>query len=583
MTTDRAFALRAALLRAATQLCVDKGIENFIIAPGSRSAPLTAALAQQPGLCCRVVPDERAAGYLALGLAQQTRRVVGLVCTSGTAALNLAPAVVEAYYQGVPLLVLTADRPPEWLDQQDNQAIHQFRLYEPHVLASYEWPVDASHPDAQWHVLRTLNEALDRAAGWQPGPVHINVPLREPLYPASNTPGLPLARAPQVITQLPATPQLSEASWQALLASWQQATRKLVLVGLHTPSPRLTDALARLSTRGDTAVIADLTANILPAGTPLRHADAALGTRHRATLAALQPDLVISAGGPITSKYIKAFLRQAAPRAHWHVQPTTPAPDTFQTLTQVVPLLPADFFVQLAERSALLPSAAPHYAAAWRALETKAIEQIAAFAAGAPFGELWATQHVLRALPAASRLQLGNSMAVRYANLLGLPAQTVLTGVHSNRGTSGIDGCVSTAVGAALATRDLTTLITGDLGFFYDRNGLWHAHVPPNLRIVLLNNHGGGIFDIIDGPGSLPAAVQETFFLTPQPLTAARTAADHGLDYWHAARADEVLAALPDFFSPRPRAAILEIETDMAVNSAVFRQFKTLLADLRLP
>jgi 2-succinyl-5-enolpyruvyl-6-hydroxy-3-cyclohexene-1-carboxylate synthase len=331
------------------------------------------------------------------------------------------------------------------------------------------------------------------------------------------------------------------------------------------------------------AVIADITANLFPDGTPLHHGDAVLGTKQPETLRRIEPDLVISFGGPVTSKYIKQFLRSSSGSGsnapHWRIQPAGVAPDTYQAVTHVLPMQPADFFAELAHRSAALP-AASNYAADWRELESIAAQRIDAFLAAADFGEFRAVQQVMAALPTASRLQIGNSMPVRYANLVGHASAGTLRGVNSNRGTSGIDGAVSTAVGAALASSDLTALIVGDLGFFYDRNGLWHGHVPPNLRIVLLNNHGGGIFDIIDGPDRLPAALRRTFFLTPQPLTAARTAADHGLDYLHASDAAGLEAALAAFFEPRPRATLLEIETDMAVNSQVFRRFKEMLAML---
>lgn len=594
---------RISVLHALAQLCADQGITDFIVAPGSRSAPLTTALAMQPELRCRVVYDERAAGYIALGLAQQSGRPVGLVCTSGTAAVNLGPAVVEAFYQGVPLLVLTADRPPEWLDQQDNQAIRQRGLYEPHVRGSYELPVELSHPDARWYALRLAREAIERARGLLPGPVHINAPLREPLYPelarsetgqstmnddrlarsetsrsTMNDGGLARSETGRSVVQVvSAKPQLTPQAWDELLQSWSVATRKLIVAGMYPVDDTLRQALRSLSQQPGVAVIADVTANLFPDGTPLHHGDAILGTRQTETLAALQPDLLVSFGGPVTSKYVKQFLRSYPPRAHWRVQPAGEAPDTYQNLTHVVPMLPGDFFQGLAQR-APAPTSASGYAALWRRLEAKAAECIEHFLQSASFGEFQATRRIMQALPAGSRLQMGNSLPIRYANLIGHGSPAALASVNSNRGASGIDGAVSTAVGAALASTDLTTLIVGDLGFFYDRNALWHGHVPANLRIVLLNNHGGGIFDIIDGPGRLPADLHRTYFLTPQPLTAERTAADHGLDYLHAADAASLEAALISFFDPRPRAALLEIETDMAINSQVFRQFKEMLA-----
>jgi 2-succinyl-5-enolpyruvyl-6-hydroxy-3-cyclohexene-1-carboxylate synthase len=598
------------MLQALARLCVEQGMTDFIVAPGSRSAPLTAALAGQRELRCRAVYDERAAGYIALGLAQQSGRPVGLVCTSGTAAVNLAPALVEAFYQNVPLLALTADRPPEWIDQQDNQAIRQRGLYAPHVRGSYELPVEMEHPDAVWHALRVVREAIALARGPLPGPVHVNVPLREPLYPAelarsqtgqsgaelarsqTGQSGAELARsqtgqsgAELARSQtgqsgvMSARLQLTEQAWDDLLTEWRLATRKLILAGMGPPDDRLRRALGHLSQRPDVAVIADITANLFPDATPLHHGDAILGAQDETTRRGLQAELLISFGGPVTSKYVKQFLRSHPPRDHWRLQPAGAAPDTYQNLSHVVPMQPADFFADLARRTDA-PLADAHYAAAWQRQEFHVARSLEAFLQDADFGEFQAMQRIWQALPAGSRVQLGNSMPVRYANLIGHTPGGSLSSVHSNRGTSGIDGAVSTAVGAALATGELTTLIVGDLGFFYDRNGLWHPHVPANLRIVLLNNHGGGIFDIIDGPKRLPAELHRTFFLTPQPLTARRTAADHGLDYFHADDAAGLKDALTTFFNPSSRSALLEIETDMAVNSQVFRQFKTAIAEI---
>ena len=578
-------ALRQTLLEQVAHHCVQHGLTHAVISPGSRSAPLTAAFAANQNIQCQVVYDERSAGYIALGIAQQRGVPTVLICTSGTAALNYAPAVTEAFYQQVPLLILTADRPPEWIDQQDNQAIHQDRLYEPHLQASYSFPADIVHADARWHALRLLDEALARCTQPVPGPVHINVPLREPLYPAANEAAVASSwreadeGSRRQIQRLAARPGLAAESWESLLTQWQAARRKLVVAGLHRPDPSLQAALKALSQRGDVAVIADITANLFPMGTDLIHADALLGTQSETVLDALQPDLIISFGGPITSKYIKQFLRGAQSVAHWRVQPAGPAPDTYQNLTHVLPAEPASFFADLARRIPPAPSAAG-YADAWRALEQETTESISHFLDAAPFGEFRACWQVMQRLPAGSVLQLGNSMPIRYANLLGPAPHATPGGVYGNRGVSGIDGAVSTAVGAAIASGRMTTLITGDLGFFYDRNGLWHSHLPANLRIVLLNNHGGGIFDIIDGPNRLPPALHQTYFLTPQPLTARRTAADHGLDYLHAGDNESLAAALSGFFQPGKRSAILEIETSMAVNTEVFNQFKRLVASI---
>ena len=560
------------------QICAAKGVHHFVISPGSRSAPLTIAIARHPAIKTYVIYDERSAAYVALGMAQQLGQPVGLICTSGTAALNYAPAVAEAFYQGIPLLVFTADRPPEWLDQQDNQAIHQHGLYEPHCRGSYELPVDTSHPDARRFVERIIAQAIDRCLYPVPGPVHINAPFREPLYPADGQ--MPPPPTVNPIQMAPVQPQLTEAGWAELVALWQAAERKLIIGGMHANDARLHATLRALGADPTVAVIGDITANLYPNASDLYQADMVLGVRDGDTVARLQSDLVITFGGQYLSKYLRALLRQYPPRYQWHLQIAGPTVDTLQCLTHTIPMHAADFFTQLHARTQ--PRQEGVYARLWQHLQTKAATALTTFLAQAPFGEFQATYRIMQALPPGSRLQIGNSMPIRYANFISQQAGNSLTQINCNRGTSGIDGTVSTAVGAALATGDLTTLIVGDLGFFYDRNGLWHAQVPPNLRIVILNNHGGGIFQIIDGPKRLPEPELTTYFLTPQPLTARRTAEDHNCDYYTVNNEADLLTILPEFFSPRPRAAILEIETDMPLNTQVFDQFRSLVAGLAM-
>jgi 2-succinyl-5-enolpyruvyl-6-hydroxy-3-cyclohexene-1-carboxylate synthase len=292
----------------------------------------------------------------------------------------------------------------------------------------------------------------------------------------------------------------------------------------------------------------------------------------------LAPDLLVTFGGPIVSKSLKLFLRRYRPREHWHLDPGGRAIDTFQCLTRVIPVDSRSFFTRLMEQD-YPPTGGQQstYFNLWQKLEAAAQAKIDPFFHTAPFGEFAAIRQVLAALPEPSRLQLGNSMPVRYAGYFGLGGRAIQ--VNANRGTSGIDGTLSTTVGAAMATDQITTLLTGDLAFFYDRNGLWHNHLPENLRIVILNNHGGGIFRLIDGPNNLPDDELTRFFETPQSLTARNTAADHGCAYFHTATAEALADQLPVFFAAETGPAILEIETDGLLNTAIFQQFKTRLAD----
>ncbi len=578
------------------EICARQNVRNFIIAPGSRSAPLTLALVRHPNLTCRVVVDERSAGFIALGLAQQLERPVGLVCTSGTAPLNFGPAVAEAYYQRIPLLLFTADRPPEWIDQNDGQTIPQRDVFGKLCRASFELPAEDSHPDARWHAERIVSEAIHASLWPAPGPVHVNVPLREPLYPSAE---IKYDSSPKIISTVPPRPVLDDHDWDELLIAWRASPRRLIVAGMHPLNPKLAERLRVLQENKSAAVIFDVTSNLHEA-LALHHADLILGTEDENVRRELAPDLLISFGGPLVSKNLKMFLRKHKPRLHWHLDPAGQCIDTFQALTHILPVDAQYFFEQLALRKSPsnslftkegeggppslqrrglgggLADAPAAYCETWTRQEYRVRKSLAHFLQDLPNCEFSAIHAILSHLPKYSHLQLGNSGVIRFASYLGL-SETKGVQVNSNRGVSGIDGTLSTAVGAALATTKLTTAIIGDLAFFYDRNALWNSFVPKNLRIVIINNYGGGIFRILDGAGSLPEL--EQFFEVAHGLTAERTAVDHGLNYFRCASFGELEKQLPKFFGLQDRAAILEVHTDKKLNHETFLKFKSTMKE----
>ncbi len=351
------------LAALAIDTAVRLGVSTWVISPGSRSAPLTAALAARTDVTRYVVLDERSAGYIALGLAQQLRAPVGLVCTSGTATLNYGPAIAEALHQAIALLVLTADRPAEWIDQQDNQALRQNALYGQNVRASFALPLDDGHPDTRWHAVRTVADALQVATAQPNGPVHINVPLREPLY----APSTAIERPEQVAKQAPTIVTLPDTTWDRLVGVWRAAQRILIVGGPNPPDARLQRALRTLLASDSVAAIGDVTANIAGVATAPGW-DAALGTRDAGTLDTLRADLVINFGGAVTSRGLKALLRSRPPREFWRLGPGLPAPDTYQSMTHAIPMGAADFLNELAERTLKLDRPASGYATSWRAL-----------------------------------------------------------------------------------------------------------------------------------------------------------------------------------------------------------------------
>ncbi|MBH8570998.1 2-succinyl-5-enolpyruvyl-6-hydroxy-3-cyclohexene-1-carboxylic-acid synthase [Microvirga sp. STS02] len=576
------------------EICARHGITDVVLSPGSRSAPLTLAFARHPDLNVRVVPDERAAAFIGLGIAQAQRRAVALVCTSGTAGLNYAPAVAEAFFQQIPLVIFTADRPPEWIDQLDGQTIRQRNLYGAHAKGEFEFPVDTSHADAKWHSARIVNEAINLAQAAPAGPVQVNVPLREPFYPKAGE-GIGYEKDVKIVHEHASNATLSPAEILELHQQLRAAGHVLVVAGQQPNNPGLLAALYEFAKARKVAVVGDIIANVGEVAAVQRQ-DIFLAGLGKDDKAALKPDLLITFGQSLISKSLKLFLRDAAPAQHWHLQAAGEAADTFRSLTRVVRVAPAVFFQQLSvlktsegERSeGSNPSffannqlasgsgsvGSTEYAT-WQRADAAAAEFLKFFFVDdtQPFNEFSAFRHTLATLPEQVALHLANSMAVRYANILGIPQGRQIE-VFANRGTSGIDGCNSTAVGAALAQPGRpVVLLTGDVAFFYDRNAFWHNYPLPNLRVVLFNNHGGGIFRIIDGPRQQPEL--DEFFETRQLLTAENTAKDFNLRYFPVSSFAELEAALPVFFAAETGAAILEVFTDSKTNAAFFEEYRS--------
>lgn len=552
-------------------ICAGHGIKTAIISPGSRSAPLTLAFARHPDLETKVVADERSAAFIALGIAQQQQKPVALICTSGSAAFNYAPAVAEAYFQEIPLLILTADRPPEWTNQYDGQTIQQAEIYGKHVKASFNYPDNPDKADIAWHGNRMVNEAVLHCASEPKGPVHINVPLREPFYPEADE--KTFFRKVRLISKSEPTKGLNNENWEALVATWRQTGKRLIIGGQLTETTALLSTLKSFSTNRQCPVISDVISNLHGLENAILHQDAFLTAENDKENAELVPDLLITFGKSNISKNLKRFIRKHKPVHHWHIQPHDRYQDTFQSLTEIIPMDAASFFSALAERLGD-ETISPGYATAWKAKDLMVSRTHAQFFKDQPFGEFEAVKEVMAALPVDSQLHLANSMSVRYANFIGLKGRKDVT-VFCNRGTSGIDGSNSTAVGAALAQNQMVTLITGDMAFFYDRNAFWHNYPMANLRIILLNNHAGGIFRMIKGPSDQPELAE--YFETEQPLTAENTARDFGMD--HVSISDDVAklrSNLANFYEPGQTAKILEVTTDSALNTKIFKAYKAL-------
>ncbi len=547
-------------IRHLVEICHQKGIENIVISPGSRNAPIILAFTNHPKINCLSIVDERSAAFFALGMAQQTGKTVAIACTSGSAALNYAPAISEAYYQHIPLLVLTADRPVEWIDQADSQTIRQKELYANYIKNSYELPQSIQSDDDLWHVDRVINEAVDLCQHGTPGPVHLNLPIKEPLYEGYDKEII----APKIISSSITKAVLEVEEIKKLADAWNAFPKKLIISGVVEPNLELNSVLAKIAEDPSVTV---LTENISNLSHPEFNSciDRTLATIKENETKDFRPNLLVSICNQIVSKKIKAFFREHRPDEHWHVDSHLFL-DTFQSLTKNIPVKPEYFFTEMSDH--IIPHRS-NFSEIWNKKHLLAIEKHNTFLGHCEYSDLKVFDLLLKSIPANSNLQLANSTPVRYSQLFD--ARTDLS-YNSNRGTSGIDGSLSTAAGAAFASQKQTTVILGDLSFFYDSNGLWNNYLSSDLKIILINNGGGGIFRFLDGP-SISNSFEE-FFETTHNLNAEGIAKTFNVHYESAKNLDEVKDGLSNLYhSKNKKVSLLEIFTPRETNAVVLKKY----------
>jgi len=547
-------------------LMLQYGIRHVVLSPGSRNAPLIHTFTQHPGFTCYTVVDERSAAFFALGLSQKLHQPVAACCTSGTALLNYGPAIAEAFYQEIPLLVISADRPESWIGQADGQTIPQNGAFAAITKKSVQLPEPVNNTD-EWYCNRLINEALIQLTANGNGPVHINVPLSEPLYQFT-THDLPETRK---ITFHTAKQQVETESFQSI---WNASSKRMIVVGQLPPGNSLDGILGSLLEKEDVVVLAEQIGNIhLPQ--QIANFDLVLASLPEEELNNYAPDLLITLGGHLTSKRLKQLLRKHKPQHHWDIRPDGKVKDTFQTITDLIAADAAHFLQQLAENIIPKENKAKEFNNLWIDKSTVAEQKVARFMKEAPFSDLTVANAFIQRLPQQSTLHLSSSAPIRYAQICNLnPTVSVL----SNRGTNGIDGSMSTAVGYAAANKGLTFLLIGDLSFFYDINALWNKQISKNLRILLVNNGGGNMFHLINGPQQSEA--MEGYIACHHQESAKDRVLAFGLHYLSATNFDELDRCLPYFCNPdEDYPVVLEVFTHTETNAYVFSRLFEALKD----
>ncbi len=544
-------------------LFVKKGLSDIVISPGSRNAPIILAFANHPKINAISVVDERSAAFFALGMAQQKGKTVAIACTSGSAALNYAPAIAEAFYQKIPLLVLTADRPPHLIDVGDGQTIRQENVFANFIKKSYQLPLDVDSEGDMNVVNRQMNEAIQLTQFPEAGPVHLNIPFDEPLYQTV----LKGAEA-KVLTFDSDDHSGLESLKVRFLADWQKSQRVMILAGQGRKDQQLNNALVQISENKNAVVLTETTSNLSGSGF-VDCIDNVLTAIDDDENAEFQPDMLITLGNAVVSKKIKKYLREYRPQSHWHLSLSGEKRDTYFSLTQAPAVNPVTF---LEEVISILSAKDDKFSRLWLGRKQKVELLREQYLAAVAWSDLKAFDLLLKQIPENSILHLGNSTPVRYSQLFGsLPGFQYF----SNRGVSGIDGQLSTAAGSAYANENLHSIITGDLGFFYDSNALMNQNLRSNLKIIVINNGGGGIFRFIPGPDSSPQL--EKFFEAKHTYKAALLAKAFDINYFKAENEPDLHRVLPAFYGEASRPSLLEIFTPSETNARILRDYFSFL------
>ena len=525
------------------------GITDVVLTPGSRNAPFSISIANDSFFAVHSIVDERSAGFFALGLSQQSKKPSVLICTSGTALLNYAPAIAEAYYQRVPLLVISADRPEEWIDRGEGQSIRQNNVFQNY--ADYSASLFADEKEASIQNKEIIQQTFQYLLS-NNGPVHLNVPFQEPLYELVECNELPVFHFEKQSQEF----EISKENFEII----RNAERVMVLVGQHDYQD-FSKELAQFNQLQQVVVLTETHANVNIENAFPCIDRLIMGLAGNAQQI-LAPDVLITVGTNIISRKIKAILRKAKPK-HIQVGTNEKPMDTFDCLHAQCFVTPMFFFNSLSEIQSKSD---------WKSnllsIQENQIKQVESWLPSAAYSDLSVFSSLLKSIPAGTQVQMGNSSVVRYIQLFNQNNKLTYFG---NRGVAGIDGSTSTAIGAAWKTKRPTLLISGDLSFHYDSNAFWNNYLSNELKVIVINNGGGGIFRIIDG--SKDTAYLEQYFETAHSSKSIKGIADmYSLNYFSATNFVELNQVLPLFFNQN-NISVLEIFTPKEVNPKVLDAF----------
>ncbi|MBM7570909.1 2-succinyl-5-enolpyruvyl-6-hydroxy-3-cyclohexene-1-carboxylic-acid synthase [Aquibacillus albus] len=546
------------------------GLTDVVISPGSRSTPLAMTFAEYPSITHWVNMDERSAGFFALGMAKQENKPVALVCTSGTAAANYYPAIVEAYYGRVPLLVLTADRPHELRDVGAPQAIEQLNMYRDYVKWFHEMSLPDMSPSLLNYVRSKAARAYYTAGNENPGPVHLNFPFREPLLPDFSVPQLWGDDKKQETFHhlMDGERKLTTEQLDSLASQLREFDRGLIVCGPQVDC-NLGDRIAALAEEWNLPVLADPLSQ-LRAG---HHSKANIIECYDAILKSkqirdqLSPEFIIRFGAMPVSKPYLLFVKEKPSIVHYVVEPNSGFREPAGIEAQFIFADPAQLCRDLVQNRN--HSYDKSWLQIWKSLNEQAKQLLLEEKESNKLTEGHVVKYLADAVPIQSTLYVGNSMAIRDVDTFFMNTNKQMK-VIGNRGANGIDGLTSSALGAA-AHGEHVTLLIGDLSFYHDLNGLLVAkHYNLSLTVVLVNNNGGGIFSF------LPQANEddkhfEVLFGTPLDIDFKHIIGMYKGDYYKPQSWEQFTDVLRESYN-QSGVTIIEIETDRNENTSWHKQ-----------
>lgn len=545
-------------------LLEEYGVREIICSPGSRNASLLSEADKREAFTKYTVIDERSAGFMALGMSMVSRRPVALICTSGTALLNYAPALAEARYHHIPLIVISADRPGEWIDQDDSQTILQPGVYANFGTSCIDLDVRNVTEDYLWYANRIVNEGLIGAVCEIPGPLHINVHI-------PNLSLIPKKKLDYKARKFDYVKRENTLPREVLKNLVKEAEGKKILIvaGFMPPDNKLQKAFLYLYNLPNVNILAETLSNLhLPA--ECYKIDKLLFSVDEKEMQLLKPDILISMGGALVSRKLKEFLRKVRATQHWVVGKFSNVVDCFQSLTTIIDTDPASFLPYFAKRLTRLLQTGGEIAAykeKWMGLRFKYLET-----KPNKWCDLTALDIIFKAIPSSANLFLSNGTPVRYAQILDSNPPHAS---YCNRGVSGIEGSTSTAIGGACVYPDITCLITGDLSFNYDLSAISNFYIPDNFKLIVIDNSGGDIFRFIKATSSLP--IREDYLCMDPETPLEELAMAYGWFYYKADDVSSLENILPEFFENCEAPSLLHIDTSSSPNSDILTSFlKTL-------